>query len=174
VTGRRAGAEGDEERRKLARARTPRGRWLRALPWAVPALVLGVIAWRWGSATGLALGPALAAGLVAAHRRGGEVSRGALAGLRAGLVPFAVVILGRCLGHCDPAHCLTVCALAGLGAALALHPGLRAEPPAWRACAIGFAALTAALPCLVLGALGLALAPTVVVASLPAALRRPA
>ena len=76
------------ERRQVVRAAFERGRWKRAAPWAVPALLLAAAAWVSGSDSALVMGPVLALGLVWLRHRGGDVGRGAVTGLLAGTLPF--------------------------------------------------------------------------------------
>jgi hypothetical protein len=160
------------DRRARVRRAYERGRWVRAAPWGAPAAALAAVGWAGGAAWALWIGPALAAALIVAAWRGGAVARGAEAGFLAGLIPCAAVGVLQLTGSCGPVPCLATCGLAGVAVAGALSPGLRREPAPWGAAAVGVAALAGAIPCLALGAAGLALVPALLGTAVPVRLLR--
>lgn len=153
------------DRRSAVRAAFWRARWQRALPWAVPALLLATAAWVWDSTSAPVVGPALAVALVALRLQGGELGRGAAAGLLAGTVPFVLTIGWKCTGTCSPAVCVAIGIAGGIAAAAVLADGLRSRSIGWSVAAVGVAAATSALPCLALGAHGLLVVPVLITAS---------
>lgn len=143
-----------------------------ALPWALPALALAATALAAGSTTSWPVVGLLAVALVGARWRGGGIGRGAVAGLGAGLLAFVTplaweLLRGGCCTTAALSVCWPTCLLGGAATALVLGAQLRrhGEEPGFLLAAASTTALTAALGCLPLGALGLA---GVAVALLPA------
>lgn len=160
------------DRRERVRRAYERGRWLRALPWAVPALVLAAVGWGFGAVWAPVIGPVLGSALVCCGWRGGDAGRAAEAGFLAGLLPCVGVGGLQLVGKCGAVPCAVVCGAAGIAVAAVLARGLRREPPGWAAAAVGVAALTGAIPCLALGVAGLAVLPALLGAAVPVAVLR--
>lgn len=153
------------DRREVVRAAFERGRWRRAAPWAVPALLLAAAAFASGSHSALVVGPVLALGLVGLRHRGGDLGRGAVTGLLAGTLPFVLIVGWKCSGTCSPVSCAAIGVLSGVGAALVLARGLQSQSTGWAVSAVAVAAATSALPCFALGAHGLLVIPALLAAS---------
>jgi hypothetical protein len=150
----------------VARARRAyeRGRLRAALPSVAaiaPMVALSLVVCRQYAATA-ACGVALGAIVLAAGWRGQEVARGARAGLLAGLGPLLLPLV-TCLHLCAGGVCVFVpasCVVAGIAGGVAVGVLARRRAPAdapsgrYLVPALGVAALTGSLGCVIAGTSG--------------------
>ena len=162
----------DSTLRAEARRSYEKGRFAAALrsTWFLPPL-LAVSLWGCGSPHVTCAAGALALGLaVYLEWRGEAYARARRAGLVAGLVPFALPLVMRALGHpCGPDGCSAFISMAVAGGLVA-GVGVGLWTSSSRAAALGllFAALVGSLGCALAGVAGLAaMAGALVATSVP-------
>jgi hypothetical protein len=138
--------------------------------WFVP-LLLAASLWGCGAPSlAIAGGAAVLVLSVALHWRGGVWAEARAAGLLAGLVPFALPLVLRALGHpCSPGECDAFFGTAVAGGLLAgVAIGVRAPDRRAAAVALLLAGLIGSLGCALAGVMGLAaMAGALVVTSVP-------
>ena len=103
-----------------------RWRWALQIAWVVLVLVAASFAVAGASATCALIGATLLLAATALRWRGGSASAAVRAGLAAGLVPFALLLVLKCGAHafCSfgvcMTHCAHFCAFGGLAAGVLL------------------------------------------------------
>jgi hypothetical protein len=134
-----------------------RARWALQIAWIVIALLAISFAAVGPSLVSAATGALLLLTAATLRWRGGRFTDGVRAGLQAGAIPFALLLLVKCGALCSLGDCMAMCtrfcAVGGLAAGALL--ATRARDRDFLVAGTLVAALTGALGCFVGGAVGM-------------------